>query len=332
MARLSLGLLLIATISAVLLWSDLDRRNSAPVKADRVWNLRFVQMTNVADVEESEAGIRDSLKESGLREGMNYSIHVANAQGDMATLPSLIDSANTAGADIIVTFSTPTLQAAIQRAGKTPVVFNYVASPFAAGAGKTNSDHHPNVTGVYLAVPYDKTIAMIRRIFPKVATIGTLYVPGESNSVAMERKLNEAAQAAGLRLESVGANTSVEVNDAAMALCSRNIDAIVQVPGNLTAVAFSGIARAARQHKMPVFCFQTNQVREGALAALASDYHGQGMLAGRTIARIIRGEGSTRDPFLPYQDTRLLLNLKTARESSWSIPRDLILQASEVIR
>jgi len=124
----------------------------------------------------------------------------------------------------------------------------------------------------------------------------------------------------------------VEVNDAAMALCSRNIDAIVQVPGNLTAVAFSGIARAARQHKMPVFCFQTNQVREGALAALASDYHGQGMLAGRTIARIIRGEGSTRDPFLPYADTRLLLNLKTARESSWSIPQDLILQASEVIR
>ena len=72
----------------------------------------------------------------------------------MATVSSLIDAAITERADLIVTFSTPTLQAAMQRTKSIPIVFNYLADPVAAGAGTSDTQHAENVTGVYLIGAY----------------------------------------------------------------------------------------------------------------------------------------------------------------------------------
>ena len=68
----------------------------------------------------------------------------------MATVSALIDAALSEHADLIVTFSTPTLQAALQRARSVPIVFTYVSSAVAAGAGASDTDHLANVTGVYM--------------------------------------------------------------------------------------------------------------------------------------------------------------------------------------
>src|SRR5262249_49159250 len=97
-----------------------------------------------------------------------------NAQGDMGTVNSLIDAAITEGADLLITLSTPTLQAALQRARNLPIVFTYVASGVAAGAGRTDEDHLPNVTGVYLGAAYGELLALIREAFP--------YYPHDGNA------------------------------------------------------------------------------------------------------------------------------------------------------
>ncbi|HEY2014978.1 MAG TPA: ABC transporter substrate binding protein, partial [Bryobacteraceae bacterium] len=115
-------------------------------KPAKKWNVQMIELNNVLDVEETEQGVLTGLKDAGLVEGRDYELHKQNAQGDMATVNTLVDNAIAQGADILVTFSTPTLQAAIQRAGNHPVVFTYVASAIAAGAGKSVTDHLPNVT------------------------------------------------------------------------------------------------------------------------------------------------------------------------------------------
>src|SRR5262249_31233539 len=89
------------------------------------------------------AGVRVGLREAGLVEGRDYVATVRNAQGDMATVNSLIDAAITERSDLLITFSTPTLQAALQRARRVPIVFNYLASPIAAGAGPRRPTRTP---------------------------------------------------------------------------------------------------------------------------------------------------------------------------------------------
>ena len=65
--------------------------NQAPLA--KKWKVRIIEYNNVQDVEESEAGVRVGLKESGLKEGQDYVVDIRNAQGDMATVNSLVDAA-----------------------------------------------------------------------------------------------------------------------------------------------------------------------------------------------------------------------------------------------
>ena len=101
-----------------------------------MWKIYFVQYNDVIDVKEAERGVLEGFRESGLVNGRDYEIKILNAQGDMATVSALIDAAVTGGADLLVTFSTPTLQAALRRAQNVPVVYNYVASGLEGGRGE----------------------------------------------------------------------------------------------------------------------------------------------------------------------------------------------------
>src|SRR5262249_19299282 len=138
---------------------------AVPQRLSKTWRLSLIELNRVADVEEAEQGVREGLKEAGLVEGRDYRYSIKNAQGDMPTVSGLIDAAARDSA-LIITFSTPTLQAAMQRVKQLPIVFNYVADPIAAGAGTSNESHLPNVTGTYLMGAYDQMLPMIRTYLP----------------------------------------------------------------------------------------------------------------------------------------------------------------------
>ena len=311
-----------------------EKKKAAPAPqqaAARKWRLGFVEYNNTPDVEESEAGVLAGLKEAGLEPGRDFEYTVRNAQGDMATVTGLIDAAIGDGADMLVTFSTPTLQAAIQRTKTIPIVFTYVANAFSVGAGTTNDDHLPNVTGVYMMGAFDKMLSLVRESMPRARKLGMVYVPAEVNMVHQRDALVAAAGPMGFEIKSVAANSSVEVADAAMALVTSGIDAVCQVAGNLTVTAFPGIAQAAMRAKLPVFVFQSAQLRAGGVLAVSRDYHGSGVASGQVAARIIRGERPATIPFVEYAPTKLMVNLDVARRIGFTVPQAVIRRADEVI-
>jgi ABC-type uncharacterized transport system substrate-binding protein len=325
-----------AVRSATVLVDETGVHDRAPAAASRPalarkWRLDLVQFNNVLDVEEAEEGVLAGLRESGLVEGRDYVTTIRNAQGDMATVSGLIDAALVEGTDLLITFSTPTLQAALARARTVPIVFNYLASPIAAGAGSSDTNHLPNVTGVYMNAAFKEMLALIRATLPAVRTLGTLYVPAEVNTVFHKDRLQEETAKAGIELITVAANTSSDVSDAALALVSRRPDAICQVPGNLTASAFPSIAQAAGRARLPVFAFQSSQVRTGASLIVGRDYQDSGRQAAALAARIMRGERPGAIPFQPVTRTRVIVNLDTARDVGLVIPRAIIEHAAEVI-
>jgi ABC-type uncharacterized transport system substrate-binding protein len=254
-----------------------------------------------------------------------------NAQGDMATVSALVDAAISERADLLVTFSTPTLQAAMQRARNVPIVFTYVSSPLAAGAGKSDDEHVPNVTGVYMRPAYDEMIALIRRVLPAVKTLGTLFVPAEVNSVFNRDLLRNAARKAGLSLVDVPANTSSDVPDASLSLAARRPDAICQIPGNLTASAFPTVQQAAARARLPIFAFQSSQARGGAIVTLSRDYRDAGRQSAALAVRVMRGERPAKMPFQAVSGTRLIANPDAARRIGITLPSSLVAKADEVI-
>jgi ABC-type uncharacterized transport system substrate-binding protein len=304
----------------------------APVKPSKKWKLQMIGYVKVLDVEEAEAGIQEGLKKSGLIEGQDYELKNSNANGDMATVSNLIDAAVTDRADLIITLSTPTLQAALKRAGSTPVVFTYCANAIVAGAGKSETDHAPTVTGVQTTGAYDGLINVVKECLPNVKTVGTLYVPSEVNMVFHRDKLAEAAKRLGMEVVSVAAETSAEVGDATAALCSKKIDAICQIPGNLTAASFPAMARAARLARMPLFASQGSQARAGAPVVVSRDYHEAGVETAVLIARVIRGESPAKLPIETFSKTKLILNPAAAQTLGLRLPDALLKRADVVLK
>ena len=310
-----------------------EQRDSTPDALQRplskTWRLSLVELNRVADVEEAEHGVLEGLKEAGLVEGRDYRDTIRNAQGDMATVSGLIDAA-ARDSDLLITFSTPTLQAALQRVKQLPIVFNYVADPIAAGAGTTNESHLPNVTGVYLVGAYDDMMPMIRTYLPNARVLGTVYVPAEVNMVSQKEVLEKAARNAGFELRAVPANATNEVGDAALALVAARVDAICQLPGNLTVAAFPSIAQVAHRARLPMFGFQSSQASDAVLT-LARDYYDSGREAAKLAARIMRGESPARLPFAGMANVQIVVNQAAARAAGLTSPAAVVAKAQKVI-
>jgi ABC-type uncharacterized transport system substrate-binding protein len=297
----------------------------------RRWKVDLLQYVEVQDSEDAKRGIYEGFREAGLVDGRDYVLEERSAQGDMPTLSALVDAALTEGTDLLMTLSTPTLQAALARGRGKPIVFTFCASGVAAGAGRSDDDHLPNVTGVPSASPYVELLALAREAVPGLRRIGTLTVPSEANSVYNTERLVELAQQQGIEVVQVAVNAITEVPDAASSLASRDLDAIVQVASNLTTSSFSSISRAATGSRVPVLSTLTGDLDNGASLVVARDYVDGGRRAAALAVRIMGGESPATIPFQPLDTQRLMVNLDAARAQGLRVPPAIVERADRVI-
>ncbi len=336
--NLAPGLALIVMVSAVLALSDWARRSGAAVPAStasarpaKKWKIHLIEFANAPAIEQSRNGVLAGLRQAGLVEGRDYEIRVQNAQGDMATLSSLIDSAVTAQADMFYTISTPALQAAINKVRDRPVLFTLALDPLLVGDGGTHAVHRSNVAGIFNRSPFEEMMKVVRECLPGCRSIGTLFAPAESNSVNFKQGLEEAAKGAGLRLEAVASDSAAEVPDAALALTQRGVDAICQIDDNLHGAAFPAIVVAARRAGLPIFGFSGGQASAGAAVVLSNDHFDGGRESALIAAQVIRGASPAQFPYRGITRTRLIVNPRMALAARLRIP-DSILRRAEIVR
>ena len=307
----------------------------APLQAQR--DKPLIVLVRAADWmghEWSEDAIRLGLQEADLEAGRDYELRVTSAQGDLATLPNLLDAAMDAKASVIVAIQDATLLVAARRVKTTPVVFHLLADPFAAGAGKSDSVHLPNFTGVYSPGFGDpeqtRRIELIRRVVPKATQLGIIFSPEEPLSVIFRDRTVRAAQRAGLRASAVPVSTLADVGNATRSLCGKKVDAI-ELFGNVAHSGFPEIIKAARACQIPVFSPSPFEVMQGAVASIFPDFAEGGAVAGKMIARILKGESPERIPFYRVQRTKVAVNPAAATGVGLTVPADVVKQADTVV-
>lgn len=300
--------------------------------ASRKFMVDLLEYIDTPNVEMAREGVLEGFKLSGFRRGVDFDLRLRNAQGDMATLSSLVDAAVTDNTDLIVASTTPALQGALRRAKGRPIVFTLVANPMIAGAGKTPTDHLPFVTGSYASAPHLEALTLLKKCLPNAKRIGTLFVPAEVNSVYYKDDLLAAAAKLGFEVEIMGISSTSEVSDGALALCGRNIDVFCQISDNLTGSSFASIGQVAARARIPLLAFASEQVKSGAFLALSRDFHDNGVDSGKMAVRILRGENPATIPFESVTKMRLCVNLEAAKRVGLTIPDEIIRKADKVIR
>jgi ABC-type uncharacterized transport system substrate-binding protein len=300
-------------------------------RPSRLWKIGLISAADAKVVDDTYDGLRRGLKDAGLVDGRDYTINYRNAQGDIATLNSICDEMNGNDTSMVIAFTTMALQAALRKIDRKPLLFALVLDPFTAGAGKSETDHRPNVTGVYLAFPYADVARAIREVLPRARRVGSLFSPGELNSVIARKRFEDVLKEQGLTLESKPVNAASEVSDAAFELCQSKIDVLCQLSDALTNGSFPAISRACESTKTPLFSFASGQIALGAILSVGSDYTDNGRDAGLLAAEVIRGNDPATTPFLSSKKVRRAVNLDNARRYSIAIPQDWLEKADIVL-
>lgn len=296
-------------------------------------NLPVVAMIKAADwmgSEWSEDAIKFGLSESGFEEGRDYTLKISSAQGDIGTLPNLIDQARDSKAKVIIALQDATLQVAVQRVKDTPVVFHLLSDPFAMGAGTSDSNHLANFTGVYAPgfgdPEQERRVDLIRRTLPKAKRLGILFSPDEALSVNLKDKMSAAAKKAGLDVVDQPIDNVGEAGTATQALVAKKVDAI-EIYGNAAHTAFASILQITKEKKVPVFSSSPFEVMKGAIASFYPDFQEGGVEAGKMVGRILKGESPAKIPFYQVKTSRLAVNPNTGV----AVPGSVTSEANRVV-
>lgn len=322
--RLLPGLSLIAAASAAVVLTD---RSGAKGDMPTVSVLTY---SRTSVFEDAYAGFLDEMKALGHEDGTSMRLVLRDAQLDIGTLNTIVASIAEERPTVVVPMTTMALQATIRRIKDRPVVFTLIASGIAAGAGTSATDHLPNVTGNEVQGDWDGMVRALRAAIPGVRRVGTLFAPGEANSVFNRNEWRERLAKEGIELVSAPADRPTEIPEAADALAAQGVQAITQISDVSSSSGFTSIVRSADRAGIPVFGFATSAVRDGATLALARDFRQTGVDGARLVDRVLRGEDPARMPFTETTKTVTVVNPDRMRRFGITLPPALLDGATEL--
>jgi putative ABC transport system permease protein len=299
------------------------------------YHIGIVQIVDHQVLNDTREAFVAEMEELGFVEGTNTRFDLANAHGDIATLPTILDSFVQNDVDLVLTISTPATQAAITRIKDRSIIFATVANPFVIDAGTDDESHLPNVTGVYGSVPMDQFMEMSTAIRPDLRRIGVMWNEGQANAVYNVTDLRRilASDYPEIRMEEGIVSNSAEVYDQALALAGRDIDAFVLPPDNTVFSAMEAVEKAANQFDIPIFLAELARLKDGIVGAVGYDYRSSGIQAAHLAQRILgEGEDPGDIPFQRYTGLYWGVNLDKAAELGVEIPRKVIERAELVVQ
>ena len=322
-----------AIIIIAVTWFGYKNFHRRPGTSQKTNKIGVVQLTDNGLLNITRDSLVKELGAIGYQDGQNCAIMLENANGDLPTVNSIIDKFLQEKVDIVVTISTGCTQAAINKIKNRPIVFATVADPFIIGAGKSETDHVANVTGVYGPVPMDKTMEVVRKILPGKLTIGAIWDSAQANSIFNVENLQKAAQAYDeVTFAGTTITSSAEVYEAALYLAQKGIGAFVLPPDNIVYSAFESVVKAAKTRNIPVFTGDVERLGDGALVVVGFDYTSSGIQAAHLVDRVLKGESPRNIPFEQYRNLTFGIDLEAAKEIGISISPDLLAQATTVYR
>ncbi|HPR33978.1 MAG TPA: ABC transporter substrate binding protein, partial [Prolixibacteraceae bacterium] len=177
-----------------------------------------------------------------------------------------------------------------------------------------------------------KGIDLVKQYLPTIQTVGVLFCPGEMASLSGLRDLEASCRDEGLELISLPVNAVGEVIDATTALCMKKVDAICQLPDNMTIPGFMGMVKTTRKHQVPLFCFITSQVQMGAVAAIAGDFFQQGIEIADMALDVLGGTPPADIPFRRIRQIQTVINPEAARAYGLETPQSLLDSVGVIIQ
>jgi putative ABC transport system substrate-binding protein len=276
---------------------------------------------------------RQGLSESGYAEGQNVAIEYRWAEGNYDRLSALAADLVGRKVDVIVAVSGPSAHAAKNASSAIPIVFMTGGDPVADGLVNSLARPGGNMTGVsFLFIElHPKRLELLSDLLPDAKIIALLVNPNLSFTEAVVRAVQEAANAKGIQLPVLKAGTEGEIDAVFATLDQRHPDALLVGSDPFFDSRHEQLVALASRYAIPTVYPWRIFSDAGGLISYGPNLSAVERQLGNCAGRILKGE---RPADLPVeQPTRfeLVVNLKTAKALSLTVPPSILARADEVI-
>ncbi len=277
-------------------------------------NIIIIKSQNLPQYNMALEGFKKEMKSKGYTEGGNLKVTYA----DLSSIPGNIGSF-----DLIYAIGTEAVKAASEKVSNKPIVFSMVLNP------AKNKIMKSNVTGVALDVPVKQSLETIKEIVPNAKTVGIIYDPNYSQSIADEAK--NVAGNYGLSIVATSVASSPDVAKAIKDMVGKiSVFWLILDPTIATKDTIPFIMNQCQQGSVAVFGFASFLVKVGAIASPVLDYEDIGRQSGGIAGEILAKGGAGELPPLAFpRNLNLAINTKTAGALGIKISSDVTKRAVE---
>ena len=278
--------------------------------------------------------LRQQLRELGYVEGRNVSFEARYANGRLEALPALAKELVQLSVAVIVTAGAAAAVAAQRATRKIPIVMATGTDQVSLGLAASLAHPGGNVTGVASLTSelMVKRFELLREVVPKSSRLGALWHADNTPSMAAVRDLEGAAARSRVAFQSFGIRGTEELAETFSAMTRERIEALIVVPSPLIYDERTRIVELALKHKLPAMYGAAEYVEAGGLLAYGPSYPELFRHAATYVDKILKGANPGDLPIEQASKFELVINLKTAKALSLTIPQSLLLRADKVIQ
>jgi putative tryptophan/tyrosine transport system substrate-binding protein len=276
---------------------------------------------------------RKGLSEAGIIDTQNVTIEDRAADGHYDRLPALAAELVEHRVAVIAANFLPAALAAKAATQTIPIVFLSGSDPI--GAGLVSSINRPtgNVTGIapMFTLLGTKNLELLHELVPKATVIGALANLSNPNAEHQVKDLEAAARILGLEPVVLAGSNEREIDSSFATMAERRIGAsVVTADGFLISRQDQIIALAAR-YAVPAMYPLSQYVTAGGLMSYGANLRDAFLQTGNYVGRILKGAKPIDLPVLQPTKVEFVINLKTAKALSLTVPDKLLALADEVI-
>ena len=275
----------------------------------------------------------DRLRELGYTEGRDIILETRWAEGKVDRLTELAAELADLKVDAIITFSTPAAIAARKATTTIPIIFVYVGDPVGAGVVPSLARPGGNATGISLLATElsAKRLEILLEIAPKTSHVAMLWNDTNTGMVLRAREAQDAAAKLGVTIHSIGVHDLIDFDPAFARIESGRIDALLTLVDPFTSQHRKRIVDFAAQRRLPAIYEAREFVESGGLICYGPNPLVIERRAAEYVDKIFKGAKPADLPVEQPTKFEMLINMKTAKALSLSIPQSVMLRADQVM-
>ena len=303
---------------------------TAEAQPGKVYRLGILANTRGAD---PQGYLLRELPNFGYVEGQNLFIEWRYSEGHGERWPELASELVRLKVDAIVAFTTPAALAAKQATSTIPIVIPTAINPVGAGLAASLAKPGGNVTGVGNLVPEvsGKALSLLKEAVPTITRVAVLWNAGNPALAPVWREVEATAHATGLTLYSQPVNEPQDFATAFAAITRERPDGLLVLFDALVGQYLSQIVELTVRERLPAVSWERGFAGLGGLMSYGPNRRKVFHIATDYLDRVLKGAKPADLPFAQPTEFELVINLKTARALSLTLPPLLLTRADEVI-